>query len=216
MDDFLHLFVGDKKVSDTLYRVGGMGGKQEGKYTMLLKHVEALYEKNITIATKKKPTIANRRHLASHWCIIDEQGKEVKVFKEFEGNKAYLRGGVVYSMYSDKFFNILTDELIIESRGDKIYAEDFILLESKYGEAERGIFKLNKADGSLEKLAEEKKYNSKDLPITLEDGTLESKAQETAADIFNAMNKVFGRYMNRMGLDFRMYYTPSNPEGRKK
>jgi hypothetical protein len=188
MDDFLHLFIGDEQVSDTLYRVGGHNGKKEGEYTMLLKNVEALYDKSIVIATKKKPTTANRRHLESRWCIIDGQGKEVKEFKQFT-TSLYLQGGVIYSL-NGKLFNILTGEEIIgSSSSTKIHTKDFIIVENLYDKNEEmcGVLKINKADGSVEMLSKEEGKKADYLTVTLADGTLPPKKMSNPAEIFAAL-----------------------------
>lgn len=145
--DFVHLYKDGIKVSDTLYRVGGFGAKLEDDYFMLLKHVEAFYEDNITKIKKDKP------HLESQWCIIDKNGIEKVNFKSFK--TPYLPGGVVYSLESN-YYNIETGEFYCYS-STSMESQDFVFLHNRYDkdEARRGVMKINKHDGSFELFADE-------------------------------------------------------------
>jgi len=81
MTDFVVLTKNGEMISKSLYRVGGMGGKPDGKgYFMLLKYVEAYYSAEILRISKAK----NPKHLSGRWCIIDSNGVEKKEFNQFD------------------------------------------------------------------------------------------------------------------------------------
>lgn len=140
--DFRHLYVNGEKVSDQLYRIGGFGINLKDKYFMILKYVEDHYDKSIMKFSKNK----NSRHLAGHWCIIDHNGVEKQIFKEF--SHPYLQGGVVYVLDS-KYYNIETGELYCYS-SDCIKSEEYIFLDNKYDDdhSRRGVFQIKKSDGT--------------------------------------------------------------------
>ena len=140
-EDFGCLYLKGIKVSDTLYRIGGIGHSPGGgdKYNMLLKHEEALYPDSITKT--------NKRHLASKWCILDDKGVEKQVFEPFDS--PYLTGGVIYSFKG--YHNIETGEFYCDG-STTIDSKEFLFVENKYDkdESRRGVFKINKNDGTYE------------------------------------------------------------------
>lgn len=142
LTDFCHLYRNDEKVSDTLYRVGGMGGKYKDGYIMLLKYTEAYYEDSITKDKSKK------KHLEGLWCILDKDGNEKVVFTQFAS--PYLQGGQIYCINSE-YYNIETGELYCYA-SSSMASEEFIFLDNKFDkdESRRGVMKINKADGSYE------------------------------------------------------------------
>lgn len=141
--DYVHVYKDGKKVSDTLYRVGGFGGDIETPYFLLLKYIEEYYEDNITKIKKDKP------HLAGYWCIINSDGKEMVVFDSFK--TPYLHGGVTYSVDSN-YYNIETGELYGNSHGGTMGTDEFLFLNNRYDKdhSRRGVIKINKHDGTYE------------------------------------------------------------------
>ena len=119
MTDFCHLYKNGKKVSNTLYRIGGHGVNLKDSYFLILKHVESHYDDDITTDKKLK------RHLAAHWCIIDNNGDEKVVFEKFAS--PYLCGGQIYTL-KNKYYNIETGYLYCSSY-TFIKSEKFLFLE---------------------------------------------------------------------------------------
>lgn len=142
MNDFVNIYLDGIKVSDTLYRVGGIGGRFVDGYIMLLKHTEAFYEDSITKDPKRKP------HLKDQWCILNDSGIEKVVFRQFAS--PYLKGGVVYVL-DNKYYNIETGEKYCNSY-TSMSSDEFIFLDNAYDDdkSRRGVMKINKKDGTFE------------------------------------------------------------------
>lgn len=148
-NDFIHLYdANGKKLSDTLYRVGGFGGNMKDGYVELLKYTEAFYEDSITKDPKRKP------HLQSKWCIVDKNGVE-KVVQGQTLRHPHHVGGVIYALES-KYYNLETGEFYCESHSCQ-KSDDFIFLENQYSHLydktnprELGVYKINKWDGTFE------------------------------------------------------------------
>jgi len=140
--DFKQLYVNGKKVSDTLYRIGGFSTDLKKPYFMLLKYVKDHYNEDILKHYKNK----NPKHLAGHWCIIDNNGKEKQIFKQFA--HSYLPGGMIYFL-EGKYYNIETGELYCASN-NCIKSKEYLFLENKYDEdiSRRGVFQIKKSDGT--------------------------------------------------------------------
>lgn len=140
--DFVHLYRDGAKVSDQLYRRGGLGGEFKDGYILLLKYTEDLYNDSIT---KDK---ARKHHLKGCWCILDEKGVEKVINKPFE----YLNhnGGQIYSIEND-YYNIETKELYCKAYGS-MKTKDFIFINNAYDKdkSKRGVMKINKWDGTFE------------------------------------------------------------------
>lgn len=143
-NDFVHLYVNGKKVSDTLYRIGGFGAKFDNQYFMLLKQVEDKYNDLITKDKKRK------KHLADRWCIIDNNGKEIKVFRKFASPYIF---GVVYSL-NNHYFNIETGEQYDGGLGvySTLSTEKYLFLDNNYDKdvSKRGVIKIDKRTGEYE------------------------------------------------------------------
>lgn len=142
-DDFVQLYTSKKgKISDSVYRVGGFGSQLTYGYFMLLKYVESKYEDSITKDPKQK------FHLESHWCILDKEGNEKKVFDPYKS--PYLAGGQIYSL-DQKYYNIESGVFYCKSY-TTMKTSEFIFLDNAYDEdvKKRGVMKINKFDGTFE------------------------------------------------------------------
>ena len=97
--DFVLVCIDNRPVRDSLYRVGGIGGKFTDGYIMLLKYVESVYEmdflKRCYPDKSNKELKLQENHLAGHWCILDKFGNEKVVFDRY--SNPYMTGGCVYS-----------------------------------------------------------------------------------------------------------------------
>ncbi|MFA6570773.1 MAG: hypothetical protein WCT77_05995 [Bacteroidota bacterium] len=144
LSDFVVLTKNGELLKPTLYRVGGMGtDKIKGKkYFMLLKYVEAFYDKKITdISGTKDP-----KHLEGRWCIIDEFGAEKA---EFLSHKTpyLISESCIYNIDSN-YYNIETKELYCRSY-HKLESNQYIFLENAYDEIKekRGVMRIDKISG---------------------------------------------------------------------
>ncbi len=138
--DFVCLTMDGELLRQTLYRVGGFGGNIKDDYFMLLKHVEAFYDNNITRDIKKKP------HLESRWCILNKHGDEKVEFKQF--STPYLvNDSCIYSINS-KYYNIETKEFYCYTNR-RVESRDFLFLENDFDkdESKRGVLKIEKKNG---------------------------------------------------------------------
>ncbi len=127
------------------YRIGGMNypKPETDRYFMLLKYVEAYYDKSITKHTGSDP-----KHLEGHWVILDKNGVE-KVELLWCRHMYYL-GGIIYST-EGKVYNIETKEYYGDSY-NSISSENYLFLSDKYNDdkSKRGILKININDGTTE------------------------------------------------------------------
>lgn len=146
LDDFVHLAQNGVKISDTLYRVGGMGNPdlRTQRYFMLLKQVQSHYPRSITQHTGSDP-----KHLASHWAILDTNGVEKVVVEPF--TSPYLIEDSCVWAKDNQYYHIETGEFYCKSYS-RMESDDFIFLENQFDEnkARRGVMKISKADGSWE------------------------------------------------------------------
>ena len=152
-EDFVVLTKNGELISNSLYRVGGLGGDITQDYFMLLKYVESSYK--IDFLRKCYPKKSNkelesqRKHLEGCWCILDKNGVEKKVFNGFK-NPYLTRGSCIYSI-DNSYYNIETDEFYCKAY-KSMESTDFVFLENNYDEntSKRGIMKINKKDGTWE------------------------------------------------------------------
>ena len=145
--DFVCITKNGELLNPTLYRVGGIGtNKIKGlKYFMLLKHVEAYYDKSITDCTGTK----DPKHLESRWCIIDEYGTEKVEFKQFT-HPSLIKDSCIYSIDSN-WYNIETGELYCNSY-HTLESNQYLFLENRYDKNKDkcGILKIDKLTGTFE------------------------------------------------------------------
>ena len=140
--DFVRLYKDNELISDAAWRIGGFGATPNGKYFALIKHTEDYYEDNITKDPKEKP------HLKSNWCIIDKNGVEKIVCKKFDS--PYIIGDILCSIdqviydiesgysYGKSYHNMITSEFV------------FIHIEYDEDKSKRGVYKINRTDGTFE------------------------------------------------------------------
>lgn len=140
LTDFQHLYINGIKKSDTLYR-GGFGIELDEPYLLLIKHVEAYYNDDITITDKE--------HLEGQWCIIDNNGVEVVNFKHFDS--PYLLGGQIYSL-NNSYYNITTGYEYSKNVYSSISSKNYLFIDDSYNKdkSKRGIIKIHKKTGSFE------------------------------------------------------------------
>lgn len=148
-EEYYHI-VKDGKVlnNGTLYRKGGLYSKNTtNPYQLLLKGVEALYDKSITKVTKSDP-----HHLESHWVIIDKEGNEKVEFENFK-SPYLVKGSCIYTV-DNKYYNIETGEYYGES-SNRLESADFIFIDTKYDwkekdNSKKGVKKIDKKWGIVE------------------------------------------------------------------
>jgi hypothetical protein len=148
-NDYVQLYTKEGvKISENVYRVGGVGFHLKDKYFMLIKYYEGTYitqyERNPKDNGKKKNCFSN------HWVILNSDG--VEKVQLTSSHSAYLTGGPVYSI-NQKYYNIETGEYYCESRSC-LQSNDFIFLEHTYNwnkeETPLGVYKISKKDGTFE------------------------------------------------------------------
>lgn len=145
-NDFVCLTKNGQLISDSLYRIGGIGAYLTDDYFMLLKHVEAFYPDDIMKMSKGK----DNKHLESRWCILDKYGNEKKIFEKFE--TPYIKKGTCIYSIDSNYYNIETGEFYCNSSGC-LESTDFIFLENAYDKdlSKRGVMKINKKTGSWQR-----------------------------------------------------------------
>lgn len=149
LTDFVVLTRNGELVNNTLYRVGGIGKKPDGKnYFMLIKHVEAFYPKRIMEMSKGSGN-PDPKHLEGRWCILDKNGIEKVEFKAFD-SPYLVNDSCIYSIDS-KYYNIETGEFYCDC-SHSVASKDFLFLENHYDKdvSKCGVMKINKKDGTWE------------------------------------------------------------------
>lgn len=144
--DFLLLCKDGVPLRNTLYRTGwSTPDLTRDKYFLLLKHVEAYYDKNILEMCKN----TDPKHLESRWVIIDWLGNEKVEFKPFD-SPYLVKDSVIYTC-NNRFYNIETGELYCESF-HSFKSKEFLFLNNEYDkdESKRGVLKIHKGLGTFE------------------------------------------------------------------
>ena len=151
--DFVVLTKNGELISNSLYRVGGMGADIKKDYFLLLKYVEAIYDfKFIKECYPNKNTSqleSLRKHLEGRWCIIDINGNEKVEFNQFD--RPYLvSNSCIYSIKSN-YYNIETGEFYCNS-SSAMSSTHYLFLENNYdgNKSRRGVMKIDKKDGTWE------------------------------------------------------------------
>ena len=141
------LFRNGKKLSDIIFRVGGMGGSfKDNPYCMLIEYG------NFHSALKTTKAI---KSLGNH-CIIDANGKIVLTQEKgaLQG-LYYLKGCIAVS--NNYYYNLITGEII--TKGDNtITSNEFLFIENRYsnlygtdkGKYQLGVYKVNWITGEYE------------------------------------------------------------------
>lgn len=146
MTDFVVLTKNGELISNSLYRVGGMGGKPDGKnYFMLLKYVEDYYSADIMRMSKSKDS----KHLSGQWCIIDKNGIEKVVFESFK-SPYLVKDSCIYSI-DQTYYNIETGELYCKAY-TQMSSSQYLFLSNEYDDdkSRRGVIKIDKKTGTWE------------------------------------------------------------------
>lgn len=144
VDDFVVLTRNGKLINDSLYRLGGMGKKPDGKnYFMLLKYVEAYYSDDIM----KISNSTDNKHLEYRSCIFDKNGIEKIEFESFKIPYLF-KNSCIYSIERN-YYNIETGEFYCHAY-NSMESLEFLFLENSYDKnhSKRGIMKINKKDGT--------------------------------------------------------------------
>lgn len=152
--DFVCLTRNGELVSNTLYRVGGIGTKdiKDKRYFMLLKHVEAYYSADIMKQSRKydKNNTKSNKHLASRWCILDSNGVEKFVAADSIHSPYLVKDSCIYSV-NRKYYNIETQELYCEAY-TAMESAGYLFLDNQFDKdkSKRGVMKVDKATGTWE------------------------------------------------------------------
>lgn len=143
MTDFIVLTKNGKLINESLYRLGGLGGKPDGEnYFLLIKYVEDFYPEHIIEITKSNP-----KHLSGRWCILNKDGVEKVVCDEFK-SPYLIENSCIYSI-DQNYYNIETGEFYCHAY-TKMESSEFLFLDNPYDKdlTKKGVMKINKKDGS--------------------------------------------------------------------
>lgn len=128
---YSHLYKDGKRISDTIFRLGGMSYGFQGKpFTQLIVYLD--YPKN---------TWGNH-------CIINKNG-EITLMQTKSLDHLYYKRGVIASM-GGIYYNVETGVAIVKG-GSSIESEHFLFVEnSYYSEYEKGVWKIEYETGKYE------------------------------------------------------------------
>lgn len=147
-DDIYCLCKNGELIRPTLYRIGGLSTKADfsrGGYFLLLKQVESMYSADEV----REYNLNSSGYICQRWVIVDHNGNEVVEFERF--NRPYLVKNSIFYKLNSYIVNILTGEEIYY--GEKTFeSSDYIFIDNMNYSAkgERGVYKINKKDGSIE------------------------------------------------------------------
>ena len=151
MSDFVVLTKNGELISNSLYRVGGFSCDIKKDYFMLLKYVESFYEMDFLRECHKDKSNEElklqQKYLEGHWCILDKNGVEKKVFESYKS--PYIKNNSCIYSLDNKYYNIETGELYCNSY-KSMESTEYIFLENPYDKdlSRKGVMKINKKDGS--------------------------------------------------------------------
>ncbi len=146
MHDFVVLTKNEQLINKSIYRVGGLGSKPDGKnYFMLLKYVEAYYPADIMKSCQNK----DPKHLQGRWCILDKDGNEKVLFDTFK-SPYLVKNSCIYSI-EQNYYNIETGELYCKAY-TSMSSSEYLFLNNEFDNdlTKRGVMKINKKDGTWE------------------------------------------------------------------
>lgn len=143
-ESYSQLWDGTEMLRPTLYRVGGICTPKFGtdRFLQLLKYSEAYYDREIYDKSK-----SSLKHLRGVWCILDAVGNEIVEFEQF-ATPYLVKDSCIYSL-NNNYVNIETGEFYCKSY-DSMESDKFLFLDNAFDndKTRRGIFKINKEDGT--------------------------------------------------------------------
>lgn len=145
--DFVCLTRDGELINNNLFRIGGVGTpKLNQRYFMLLVYKEDFYDERILKMSKTK----NPKHLASHWCIIDQNGQIKFEANEFESNLHLYNDSCIYKLKND-YYNVETGYHYCQGY-KSVESKNYLFVQNDYDkdETKRGVWKINKNDGTFE------------------------------------------------------------------
>jgi hypothetical protein len=128
--DFSYLYKDGKKLSDDIFRKGGMGGTYKDGYIGLMKYNPETKSEN-------------------DWVMVDTEGNVVYTQKNRFGS-LYHQGGIIVSD-DNKLYNIKTGDMIVDHTA-KISSRDFLFVEVIWSSNgfESGVYKIDKQTAEIE------------------------------------------------------------------
>lgn len=132
--DYSYLYKDGNKVSDMIFRRGGIGGRFKGDYCQLIAYPDF-----------PEKTLGNH-------CIINKEG-EVVLMESNHFDHLYLLRGCIAKMKED-YYNLKTGELI--ARGSSsVESDEYLFVQhrldyNKENPMQTGVYKINYASGEVE------------------------------------------------------------------
>lgn len=139
------LYKGDIKISDIVFRKGGLGGTYKDGYCQLLEY----------------GTIENPKSEYYNGCVVDIYGNIVLKQSQEKGlGNIYLKGGIL-AMVGDYLYNLKTGKPFLKPMSSKLETYEFMFVETytldeKYYNPEiakiqkRGVYKINKFTSEMQ------------------------------------------------------------------
>ncbi len=127
---YCHLYKDGKKISDTLFRKGGMSrGFEKSDYCMLIVYHDI-----------------NKSTLGNH-CIINLKG-DIVLESTMLKPIYHVKGIIAYM--GDCYYNLLNQEIIIKGT-NHVTSESYVFVENQYNsEYEKGVYKIEYSTGNFE------------------------------------------------------------------
>lgn len=131
---YSYLYRGNEKVTDLIYREGGLSSEFKGDYCRIILYDDPQKSFNDCIGT----------HV-----IINKSG-DVVLRSESALSYPYIVGGCIAS-YEDTIYNLKTKSVIVKGRNSRLKCESFIFVENSYNDDfKKGVYKINLETGDFE------------------------------------------------------------------
>jgi len=144
-DKYSHLYKGEEKLSDLIFRQGGLGANWKGDYIDLI-----LYTKKPRPRTGKppKPDESKTVYDSGVHCIVDKTGKVV--YKAAGLQYPCLYGGCLMSI-NNTIRNLKTDSEVVKYDGTSMKSDKYLFVQNNYNkEYPLGVYKIEYETGEVE------------------------------------------------------------------
>lgn len=146
--EYSHLYRDGEKISDKIFRKGGIGGEFEDGYCVLIYY---------TRDPKRESGFS-----CANFVIINESGEIILKSEQYSSDHPYIDGGNVGHI-KNMYYDLRTGEPFMVKSSNVINSKNFIIVEHKYDwygkelNIPLGIYKIDKETCQFEKIDEIKK-----------------------------------------------------------
>jgi len=130
--DFIQIYRDGELISEELFRFGGVGGRWQDGFMILIHYFESTYEDKYSdeakLRAKKKKPYLMKPCLDHLWCIIDESGKMIYETKEKFHHDLYQVASFIF-VEKERYFDARTGHVYTENGRTKMVTDDYVFIE---------------------------------------------------------------------------------------